>query len=108
MAKANDKKVVKQARQLLLDTLGNLFESHRERKFTNGGKPLSRTKFCQGNGFNPSNITHIETGRVLGLGFPHLRQYLAATHGRHDAAFTNAARKVYDGLKELERLLDML
>jgi len=108
MAKGNDKKVVKQARQLLLDTLGNLFESHRERKFTKGGKPLSRVKFCQRNNLNASNVTHIETGRVLGLGFQQLRRYLATTHGRHDAIFSNSAKKVYDGLKELDDLLGML
>jgi len=108
MAKANDKKVVRKARQLVLDTLGNLLESHRERKFTNGGKPLSRAQFCKGRGLNESNVSHIETGLALGLGFPQLRHYLAAIYGRHDAKFSNSAKKVYDGLKELNDFLDML
>ncbi|SRR6266478_5702688 len=108
MAKANDKKVVTQARQLVLDTLGNLLESHRERKFTKGGKPLSRAQFCHDKNLNKSNVSHIETGRVLGLGFPQLRLYLAATHARNDGKFFNSAKKVYDGLKELDNLLTML
>jgi hypothetical protein len=110
MAKANDKKVVKRARELLLDTLGNLLESHRERKFRtpHSGEPLSRAEFCQGRNLNESTVAHIETGRVLGLGFPQLRQYLATTHGRSDSKFSNSAKKVYDGLKELDSLLKML
>lgn len=110
MAKGNDKKVVKQARKLLVDTLGNLLESHRERKFRSpqGGQALSRAQFCQGRNLNESTVAHIETGRVLGLSFPRLRQYLAATHGRSDSKFSNSAKKVYDGLKELDSLLRML
>lgn len=108
MAKGNDKKVVKQARQLLLDTLGNLWESHRERQFTGGGKPLTRAQFCHSKGLNESTVSHLETGRVLGLQFPKLRVYLAATHGRHDAKFASSAKKVYDGLKELDNFLRML
>ena len=108
MAKGNDKKVVRQARHVVLDTLGNLFESHRERKFTQGGRPLSRAQFCTGNNLNESTVSHIETGRVLGLTFPQLRRYLATTHGRNDAKFSDSAKKVYDGLKELDNLLKML
>ena len=72
------------------------------------GKPLSRFEFCTGNGLEESNVTHIETGRVLRLGFPLLRRYLATTHERSDAKFTNSAKTVYDGLRELENLLKML
>jgi len=108
MAKGNDKKIVRETAQLLLDALGNLFESHRERKFTNGGKPMSRAEFCNNKNLNESTVSHIETGRVLGLQFTQLRVYLAATHERHDAKFANSAKKVYDGLKELEDFLKML
>jgi hypothetical protein len=49
MAKGNDKKVVKQARELLLGTIGNLLESHRERRFaySQRAKPLPRRLFCR-------------------------------------------------------------
>jgi hypothetical protein len=103
MAKANDKKVVRQARELLLSAIGNLLESHRERKF-----PSSRAVFCQTHNCVESTVTHIETGRILGLQFQQLRHYLATTHGRNDAKFSDSAKKVYDGLKELDKLLTML
>jgi hypothetical protein len=44
----------------------------------------------------------------LGLTFPQLRRYLATTHGRNDAKFSDSAKKVYDGLKELDNLLKIL
>src|ERR1700722_15193161 len=107
MAKGNDKKVLRESHGLLLSAFGNLLESHRERKFRSpqSGKPLSRGQFCQDGNLNESTVSHIETGRVLGLGFPQLRQYLAAIYGRNDVKFTTSARKVYDGLKELEKFL---
>ena len=110
MAKGNDKKVVKQACDLLLGTFGNLLESHRERKFTYSqrARPWSRKRFCKDKNLNPSNVAYIETGRFLSLNFSHLRQYLAHTYGRNDADFTTSARKVYDGLKELEEFLKEL
>jgi hypothetical protein len=111
MAKGNDKKVVRQARKLLLDAFGNLLESHRERKFRSQNdprRPMARAAFCNANGLNDSNGTHIETGRMLGVSFAHLREYLATTHARNDVPFTASARKVYDGLKELEAFLDKL
>lgn len=109
MAKGNDKKVVKQTRELLLSTLGNLLESHRERRFkSSSGTPLSRGTFCQANNLNESNVAFIETGRVVELGFNQLRRYLATTYGRSDVRFTTSARKVYDGLKELEKFLKEL
>ncbi len=110
MAKGNDKKVVKQARELLLGTLGNLLESHRERKFTYAqrAQPLPRKLFCKRNNLNRSTVAFIETGRFLSLNFGQLRQYLATTYGRNDANFAASVRKVYDGLKELDELLKEL
>ena len=110
MAKGNDKKVVKEARALLLSTLGNLLESHRERKFTYSqkAKPLPRRLFCTRNQRDPAIVAAIETGRFLSLNFSHLRNYLATTYGRNDAEFTESARKVYDGQKELEIFLKEL
>lgn len=103
MAKGNDKKVVKQARELLLVTIGNLLESHRERKFTG-----SRDQFCQNNNLEPSTVAFIETGRFLSLKVSQLRRYLATTHARSDSKFANSVKKVYDGLKELEELMKEL
>ena len=110
MGKANDKKVVKGTRDLLLRSVGNLLESHRERKFTYSQRAtaLPRRLFCRRNRLNESTVTHIETGRFLGLNFNQLRIYLATTYGRNDLTFTNSCRKVYDGLKELDALLKML
>jgi hypothetical protein len=110
MAKGNDKKVVKEARALLLSTLGNLLESHRERRFTYSqkAKPLPRRLFCTRNHLDPAIVSFIETGRFLSLNFSHLRNYLATTYGRSDTDFTTSTRKVYDGLKELEELLKEL
>lgn len=109
MAKGNDKKVVRYAHHLLLSAMGNLLESHRERRFRHAGKALSRATFCaQQHGLVESTVAHIETGRFLGLNFSQLRLYLAATHGKSDAAFVTSARKVYDGLKEMDGLLQKL
>jgi len=110
MGKANDKKVVKETRDLLLRTMGNLLESHRERKFTYSQKstPLPRLLFCKRNSLVEPTISHIETGRFLGLKFDQLRLYLATTYGRKDPAFSNCFRKVYEGLRELDVLLKML
>jgi hypothetical protein len=107
MAKGNDKKVVRQAREVLLGALGNLLESHRERKFTYAqrAQPLSRRLFCRRNGLNRSTVAFIETGRFLSLNFGQLRRYLAATYGRNDADFAASVKKVYDGLRGLEDLL---
>lgn len=110
MAKGNDKKVVTQARELLLKTIGNLLESDRERKFTYSAraKPLPRKLFCSRNKLNQSTVAYIETGRFLSLTFGQLRQYLAITYGRNDAGFATSVKKVYDGLKELEQLTKVL
>jgi hypothetical protein len=110
MAKANDKKVVKEARSLLLSTLGNLLESHRERNFTysQSPQPLPRRLFCKRNSLKESTVAHIETGRFLGLDVGQLNLYLAATYKRNDPTFKTSVKKVYDGLKELTELLKEL
>ena len=110
MAKGNDKKVVKHTRDLLLRTFGNLLESHRERRFTYAqrARALPRRLFCSRKNLVESTVAHIETGRFLGLEFSQLRLYLATTYGRNDREFVNSAKKVYDGLRELDDLLKML
>ena len=110
MGKANDKKVVKGTRDLLLRSMGNLLESHRERRFTYSQRPtpLPRRLFCKRKRLVEATVSHIETGRFLGLRFDQLRLYLATTYGRNDAPFLNSLRRVYDGLKELDNLLKML
>jgi hypothetical protein len=110
MGKGNDKKVVKQTKDLLLRTLGNLMESHRERRFTYAQRatPLPRRLFCKRNNMVEPTVAHIETGRFLGLRFDQLRLYLATTYGRNDTPFLDSVRKVYDGLKELDALLKKL
>ena len=108
MAKGNDKKVVREAHALLLTSISNLLESHRERTFRKKRKAKSRAEFCGNCGLNQSNVAHIETGRFLGLTFPQLRSYLAAAYGTNDAAIATSAKKVYDGLKELPKLLKRL
>jgi hypothetical protein len=110
MGKANDKKVVKETRDLLLRSMGNLLESHRERKFTYSQKatPLPRRLFCTRNHLVEPTVSHIETGRFLRLNLSQLRLYLATTYGRNDVPFLNSLKKVYDGLKEMDNLLSML
>jgi len=110
MGKGNDKQVVKDARNLLLRSMGNLLESHRERRYTYAqrSRPLPRRLFCHRNKLVEPTVSHIETGRFLGLRFSQLRIYLATTYGRNDASFVNSARKVYDGLKEMDKFLKML
>ncbi len=109
MAKGNDKLMVKLSKATLVGAISNLLESHRERTFRgpNGG-PLSRKEFCENNGLTTGTVSHIETGRFLGLTTPHLRQYLAVTHRRADAKFAESLKKVYDGLRELDVLLKKL
>jgi hypothetical protein len=110
MAKANDKKAVKEAKSLLLSTLGNLLESDRERNFpySQSSQPLPRKLFCKRNSLNASTVGHIETGRFLGLDVGQLNVYLAVTHKRNDVAFKTSVKKVYDGLKEIDNLLKLL
>jgi hypothetical protein len=110
MAKANDKKVVMEARQTLVGALGNLLESHRERRFTDPDtkKPLTRKQFCEDNNLVAGTVSHIETGRFLSLQHPQLRRYLATTYGRSDKKFAESMRIVHAGLKEIEKFLDEL
>ena len=110
MGKANDKKVAREARALLLRTIGNLLESHRERRFTYStkAKPLTRKLFCNKNNLQEGTVACIETGRFLDFTFPQLRLYLATTYGRDDEKFKTSAKKVYDGVKELDNFLTML
>ena len=103
--KGNDKKFVKQARDLLVLALGNLLWSHRERKF----KGVTREEFCRDKkGLTQSNVFSIETGGLLKLDFEKLRFYLASSQGRDNKNLMASLRKVYDGLKELDEALRML
>jgi hypothetical protein len=110
MAKGNDKKVVKEARALLLSTLGNLLESHRERNFaySQSPRPLPRKLFCKRNSLKEPTVAHIETGRFLQLDVGQLHTYLATTYKRNDVKFKTSVKRVYDGLKELDALLKEL
>lgn len=110
MGKGNDKSVVMEARQTLLRALGNLLESHRERKFVNPAtkKALSRKEFCQNNGLIESTVAHIETGRFLSLQHPQFRRYLAVTHRNSNKKFAESMRTVHAGLKEIEAFLKRL
>jgi hypothetical protein len=110
MGKASDKKVVKQAHKTLVDSIGNLLESHRERKFTSPqGSPQSRTQFCQAHpNLQESTVRHIETGRFLSLDVAKLRTYIAVTHGKSNPKFATSLKKVYEGLKEMDKLLKEL
>ncbi len=103
MAKGNDKKLAREARDLLVAVLGNLVQGHRERKST-----LSRQAFFAQNSPRASTAAFIETGRLLRISFQQFRVYLATVYGRTDAPFVTSARRVYDGLKELDRLLKKL
>lgn len=103
MAKGNDKKLAREARDLLVSVLGNLLQGHRERKSN-----LPRKAFFAKKSPPASTAAFIETGRVLLISFQQFRLYLATVYGKNDAAFVTSARKVYDGLKELDRLLKKL
>jgi hypothetical protein len=108
MPKGTDKRLVREAAQLTLDTLGNLLESHRQKKFRKRGKPLSRVQFCELYEVKESTVSQVESGSVLGLDDSQLRLYLAVAYGRSDERFSNSAKMVYDGVRELENLLKML
>ncbi len=108
MAKANDKKVVREAHKLLLSAIGNLLESHRERRFRHAGQAQSRATFCAQHQLVESTVAHIETGRFLGLTFPQLRHYLAVAYATNNPAFAGSAKKVYEGLREMDNFLQRL
>jgi len=107
MGKANDKKVIREARDLLVVALSNLLESERERRYAYKSKPgpKSRKTFCNSFRLNESTIAWIETGRILGLKFNQLRPYFAALRKKDDTQFLQSFRKVYDGLKEIDTVL---
>jgi len=107
MGKADDKKVIREARNLLVVAMGNLLESERERKFTYRSKPgpKRRKTFCNKFKLTESTIAWIETGRMLGLRFDQMRSYLAAIRRKDDVAFLESFKKVYDGLKALDTVL---
>lgn len=107
MGKANDKKVIKEAKGLLVVALSNLLESERQRKYSYKSKPgpKSRKTFCNKFNLNESTIAWIETGRILGLRFSQMRPYLAALRKKDDKAFLQSFQKVYDGLKEIDAVL---
>jgi len=110
MAKGNDKKVVRDTLELLLARIGNLLESHRERRFHYKSKavPYSRAKFCKLHNLERGTVAPIETGRLLSVGFPKIRRYLATTYAHNDARFAESMKNVYDGLQELEPVLKQL
>jgi len=108
MGKANDKKVIRGARDLLVVALGNLLESERERKYpykTKPGKPLSRKTFCSKFELEESTIAWIETGRFLELKSNQLRRYFAVVRKKDDTKFLESFQKVYDGLKGIDTVL---
>jgi hypothetical protein len=107
LGKQNDKKVVRETRNLLTVALGNLLESERERKFSYRTRtgPKTRKAFCNKFHLNKSTVTWIETGRMLRLNVDKLRIYLAAVRGKDDKSLLLSFRKIYEGLKEIDKLL---
>ncbi len=67
MAEGNDKKLVRETHRLLLSAMGNLLESHRERRFRSGRAAQSREDFCAQHNLPVGNVSFIETGRFLQL-----------------------------------------
>ena len=110
MGKQNEKKVVREARKLLVTAFANLLESERQRKYSYKSKPGPKTRktFCNKFSLVPSTVTHIETGRMLGLKLPQMRTYLAALRGKDDVKFNESFKKVYEGLKEIDNVLAKL
>lgn len=107
MGVANDKKVIKEAKNVLVSSISNLFESTRERKYTYSqrAKPLSRKVYCRRNKMNAGTVSHIETGRFLNLSLPQLRVYLASIRGRDDSTFLDEFGKIHAGLKAIDKVL---
>jgi hypothetical protein len=89
---------------------GHFLESERQRKNPYKSKPGHRTRKYFANKFNlaESTVTHIETGRMLGLNRPKIRTYVAAVSGKNDTQFNESLKKVYEGLKEIDKLLSKL
>lgn len=86
----------------------NLLESHRHRRSGKSGKPLTRAQFCKRYNLKETTVKQIETGEVLRLKDSQLRLYLAASYGSNQPRFSNSAKMVYDGIRELGNLLAML
>jgi hypothetical protein len=107
LGKQNNKKVVRETRNLLTIALGNLLESERERKFSYKTKtgPKTRKAFCNKFHLNKSTVTWIETGRMLELNFRQIRTYLAAVRARDDKPLLVSFEMVFGGLKEIDKLL---
>jgi len=110
MGKQNDKKVVKEARNLLISTLSNLLESERERKFTYKTKARhkSRKTVCKKTGLPKTHVTFIETGRLMRLKSSDLRPYFAALRGKDDHEFYENFKKIHEGLKAVDYILRKL
>lgn len=110
MGKQNDKKVIRHAKEMLAVTLGNLLESERERRFAYKNKPgpKKRKTFCTKVGLKEGTVAWIETGRFLGLSFNQLRPYLAALRKTDDHQYLTEFKKVYDGLKAIDVILEGL
>ena len=110
MGKQNEKKIVRDARDILVRAFGNFLESERQRKNPYKSKAGHRTRKYFSNRFHiaESTVAHIETGRMLGLNFPQIRTYVAAVSGKNNQQFIESLRKVYDGLKEIDKLLSEL
>ncbi len=108
MGKQNEKKIVREARMLTVLALGSLFESERQRRYVYKSKPGPKTRktFCNKFDLAESTVTHIETGRMLGLKFSNMRKYIAAIRAKDDTKLLESLRKVYDGLKELDIVLE--
>ncbi|MRR59251.1 MAG: hypothetical protein EG824_13730 [Deltaproteobacteria bacterium] len=107
MGKQNDKKVIREARSLLISALSNLLESERERKNPYKSKPghKPRRTFCNKVGLSQPTVVMIETGRFTDLRFEQIRPYLAALKGRDDRTFYENFKKVYEGLKAIDFVL---
>ena len=107
MAKANDKKLVREARAMLALALGNMLQTERERKFrTSKKKPMTRDAFCKKVGLNYTAVTLIETGALLDQDFAgSVRLYLAALECRNDRALLTSLKKAHEGLNEIEPFL---
>lgn len=110
VGKQNEKKIIRDTRDLLLRAFGNFLESERQRKNPYKSKAGHRTRKYFSNKFYlpESTVAHIETGRMLGLNLPQIRTYLAAVRGKDDSQFNNSLKKVYEGLKEIDKLLTKL
>jgi len=107
MGKRNDKKVIRETRDLLALVLGNFLESERQRRYAHKSKPGPKTRktFCNKFGLVESTVGFIESERMLKLKLSQMRTYLAALRGEDDVKLLESLKKVYDGLKEIDAFL---